>query len=86
MQDVQQISQGKYTPSMAALLPSVQSLHVKSKQIGAASTTTQKSSSVSVDTLYSELKGISIKWHKLGSVLKIGQLEEIRVSNRNDPD
>ena len=86
MQDVQEISQGEYTPSMAALSPSVQSSHVKSRQIGATSTTTQKSSSVSVYTLYSELKGISVKWHKLGSILKIGQLEEIRVGNRNDPD
>ena len=48
--------------------------------------TGQKSCSVSVDTLYLELKGISTKWHKLGGVLKIGQLEEIRKINGNDPD
>ena len=39
-----------------------------------------------MDKLYSELRGISIKWHKLGGVLKIGQLEEIRKLNGNDPD
>ena len=45
-----------------------------------------KSSSVSIESLYSELKGISSKWHKLGSVLKIGQLEEIRALNGNIPE
>ena len=45
-------------------------------------------SSISVDALYSELKlkGISTKWCKLGYVLKINQLEEIRKINKNDPD
>ncbi len=45
-----------------------------------------KSSSVSIDTLYSELKGISAKWHKLGGLLKIGQLEKIRALNGNNPE
>lgn len=70
-----------HTPAVAGLSSSVPTPQSKS-----SSSTEQKSSSVSVDTLYSELKGISTKWHKLGSVLKIGQLDEIRTINRNYPD
>ena len=41
-----------------------------------------------MDTLYSELKGICAKWHKLGAVLKINydHLEEIRKSNGNNSE
>ena len=60
--------------------PNVQSPQSKSSGAG------HKSSSISIDTLYSELKGISTKWHKLGGVLKIGQLEEIRAVNGNNPE
>ena len=64
------------TVTGAALSPSLQN-----KSSGAG----YKSSSISIDTLYSELKGISSKWHNLGGVLKIGQLEEIRALNGNSP-
>ena len=61
----------------AAMSPPLQS-----KSTGAG----HKSSSISVDVLHSELKGISTKWHKLGGVLKIGQLEEVRASNGSNPE
>ena len=64
----------------------MQSPHDQHKPRGNISTGQKSSSSVSVDTLYSELKSISTKWHKLGGVLKIDQLEEIRTMNKNDPD
>ena len=87
--DLPKVPTGQYYASPAMVsgnLPSVQSPYDPCKPSGSTGTGQKSSSSVSVDALYSELKSISIKWHKLGGVLKIGQLEEIRTTNRNDPD
>ena len=87
--DSPKVPTGQYYASPAVAsgnLPSVQSPHDPCKPSGSTGTGQKSSSSVSVDMLYSELKSISTKWHKLGGVLKIGQLEEIRATNKNDPD
>jgi hypothetical protein len=84
--DIPKVPTGQYTPAMVSgLLPSVQSPHDQCKPSGNTGTG-QKSSSISVDALHSDLKSISMKWHKLGGVLKISQLEDIRTMNRNDPE
>ena len=53
-----------------------------------ASTAGQKQSSIWSETLKAELKGVSAKWHKLGSQLKIDfvQLDYIRKVNSNDSE
>ena len=58
------------------------------KTATAVSAAGQKQSSIWSETLKAELKGVSAKWHKLGSQLKIDfvQLNYIRKVNSNDSE